>query len=194
MIFVTPDPYRVLMTPSEIGERAEIAVMAALADAGQRVLVPFGGHHRYDVAFEYQGRLVKVQCKDGREKNGVVVLRTCNTTRHGERRDYRGDVDVFGVYCHERNEVYLVPVTHVPRRQAHLRLRPPSNNQGAGIRIAAQYLIRDGRLPDAVDQPLAALTQAGSTRAHIRGNRPSRITSSVLDRQMWELAIDNTYV
>ncbi len=41
------------MTPSDIGTRAEIAVMAALADAGQVVVVPLGGHQRYDVAFEY---------------------------------------------------------------------------------------------------------------------------------------------
>lgn len=172
------------MTPSEIGERAEIAVMAALACAGKQVLVPFGGHHRFDIAFEEDGCLVKVQCKTGRKRGGVVEFATADKTL-GVQRDYREDADLFGVYCHERHEVYLVPVAEVPRRGASLRLTPPRNNQKAGIRMAAQYLIRDGRLPDAVDQALEALTPAGSTRGHIRGNRPSRITSSsILDRQM----------
>ncbi len=54
------------MKPSEIGERTEIAVMAALVEAGLRVLVPFGGYHRFDLAFEVGDRIVKVQCKSGR--------------------------------------------------------------------------------------------------------------------------------
>ena len=169
------------MTPSEIGERAEIAVIAALVEAGLRVLVPFGGYHRFDLAFENGDRIVKVQCKSGRQSKGVIVFSTADHTV-GVSRDYRGEADLFGVYCHERREVYLVPVEDVPLRGAHLRVVPPLNNQKAGIRMAAKYLVRDGRLPDAVVHALG-LTQAGSTRGHTRGNRPSRLTSS-LDRQM----------
>ena len=47
------------MTPSQVGERAEAAVMAALAAAGKRILAPFG-QQRYDLAFEENGRIVKV--------------------------------------------------------------------------------------------------------------------------------------
>jgi ArsR family transcriptional regulator len=90
------------------------------------------------------GKLVKVQCKSGRERNGSIVFRTYSVGR-GPARDYRGEVDVFGVYCHDRKEVYLVPVRDVPLRGASLRLTPPRNGQRSGIRMAAHYLISTER-------------------------------------------------
>ena len=167
-------------------------MLAALAQAGLRVLVPFGGYHRFDLAFEDGEHLVKVQCKSGREHDGVIVFSTSDHTVGGSR-DYRGDADLFGVYCHSRREVYLVPVTDVPRRAAHLRLVPPRNNQKAGIRMADPYLVPDGRLPDAVVQ---RLTPAGSTRNRTRGIRPSGITSSFIDRQlsMFQCTVTSTNV
>ena len=128
------------MLPSEIGERSEAAVLGALACAGKQVLVPFGGQRRYDLAFEEGDRLVKVQCKTGREVNGVIVFHTYSLGR-GPMRDYRGDVDVFGVYCHSRGEVYLVPVEALPLRTATLRLEPTRNQQRAGVRWASDYLL-----------------------------------------------------
>src|SRR5687768_4152590 len=108
------------MTPSEIGERTEAAVAAALASAGKRLLLPFGPQ-RYDLAFEDNGSLIKVQAKSGRFYDGAVVFRTSSEDR-GKYRHYRGDVDLFAVYCHERAEVYLVPVDDVPVSAAHLRV------------------------------------------------------------------------
>lgn len=140
------------MTPSEIGERAEAAVLAALVSAGKQVLVPFGGQRRYDLAYEEDGRLVKVQCKSGRERKSAIVFRTYSVGR-GPARDYRDDVDVFGVYCHERDEVYLVPVDHLPSRGAHLRLRPARNGQQSGVRWASPYLL--SRRNELEDQPQA---------------------------------------
>lgn len=128
------------MTPSQVGERAEAAVLAALACTGKQVLVPFGGQHRYDLAYEDQGRLVKVQCKSGREANGAIFFRTHSEGR-GRTGDYRGDADCFGVYCHDRGEVYIVPVADVPPSAAHLRLDPPRNGQQARVRWASQYRI-----------------------------------------------------
>ena len=138
------------MTPSEIGERSEAAVLAALTSAGKQVFMPFGGHHRFDLAYEEGGRLVKVQCKSGYETTrGAIAFKTSSYTDRIQR-DYRGQVDVFGVYCHARGEVYLLPVDDVPRRGAHLRVVPPRNSQKAKIRMADRYLVRDGCLPEAV--------------------------------------------
>ena len=128
------------MSPSEIGERAEAAVLAALVCAGKEVLLPFGGHRRYDLAYEEKGRLVRVQCKSGRQRGGVIVFRTYSEGR-GSVRDYRQDLDVFGVYCHDRREVYLVPVEDVPPRGAHLRVDASRNGQAAGVRWASAYLL-----------------------------------------------------
>ncbi|MPZ88157.1 MAG: hypothetical protein GEU81_08800 [Nitriliruptorales bacterium] len=59
------------------------------------------------------------------------------------QRDYKGEVDYFGVYCHERREVYLVPIDDVPGKAAMLRLAPPRNGQVKGIRWAQEYLLRE---------------------------------------------------
>jgi hypothetical protein len=135
------------MTPSQIGERAEAAVLAALSCAGKEVLLPFGGQRRYDLAYEEGGRLTKVQCKSGRARKGVIEFRTYSVGR-GPARDYREDADVFGVYCHDRREVYLVPVEDVPSRSAYLRLDTPRNGQHLRVRWAAKYLIaQDGSAP-----------------------------------------------
>lgn len=97
------------MTPSEIGERTEAAVLAALVCAGKHVLLPFGEQRRYDLAYEEEGRLVKVQCKTGSLLGAVIDFRTQSMVR-GTIRDYLQDVQFFGVYCHELGTVYLVPV------------------------------------------------------------------------------------
>lgn len=127
------------MTPSQVGDRAEAAVLAALVAMGKDVLVPFG-QRRYDLAYVENGDLVKVQCKSALEREGAIVFRTHSVGR-GPARDYRSDADVFGVYCHDRGEIYLVPVGDVPHSAAHLRLHPPRNAQRARIRWASQYLV-----------------------------------------------------
>jgi hypothetical protein len=129
------------MTPSEIGERTEAAVLAALVCAGKHVLLPFGGQRRYDLAYEEEGRLVKVQCKTGWVRNGAIEFRTHSMVR-GSIRDYRTDVDLFAVYAHSLGKVYLVPVEDVPSRsRASLRLDPPRNGQRSRIRWASTYLL-----------------------------------------------------
>ncbi|MGH2757664.1 MAG: group I intron-associated PD-(D/E)XK endonuclease [Actinomycetota bacterium] len=131
------------MTPSEVGERTEAAVLAALAAAGKHVLVPFG-QRRFDIAFEDDGRLIKVQCKTGVQKQGALWFKT-HSVIHGSSRNYRDEIDYFGVYCHDRREVYVVPVSDVPTTAAHLRLHPPRNAQKARIRAAQPYLLwKDG--------------------------------------------------
>ena len=86
------------MTASQVGERAEVAVMAVLAAAGHRILIPFGSA-RYDIGYEDDGHLVRVQVKCGWTRDGALGFYTHKRDR-GRVRDYRGDADYFGIYCH----------------------------------------------------------------------------------------------
>ncbi|MGH8909164.1 MAG: group I intron-associated PD-(D/E)XK endonuclease [Egibacteraceae bacterium] len=126
------------MTPSEIGERAEAAVIHALARAGKRILIPLSGSARYDLVFEDDDGFHRVQCKTARVFDEAVFFRTCSQTG-GVLKGYRGEIDFFGVYCAHREEVYLVPVDEVPERAAHLRLGPTRNGQEKSVRWAADY-------------------------------------------------------
>ncbi|MFN2593451.1 MAG: group I intron-associated PD-(D/E)XK endonuclease [Actinomycetota bacterium] len=129
------------MNPSEVGARSEAAVLAALTATGKEVLLPFSGHQRYDLAYEQDDRLVKVQVKTGRERGGVILFPTHNINRSGGRRDYREDADFFGVYCYEIEQVFMIPVAEVPLREASLRLRDTKNNQRTRVRWARDYLL-----------------------------------------------------
>ncbi|MBW3619954.1 MAG: hypothetical protein KY461_06895 [Actinobacteria bacterium] len=97
-----------------------------------------------------------MQCKTGRLRNGVIRVSTTSTSYHHPshrrrtdlrpehyRNDYRGDADLFGVYCPDTKETFLVPVEAVPRKECYLRVDPSRNGQSAGIRWAADYRIDD---------------------------------------------------
>jgi len=56
--------------------------------------------------------------------NGAVYFPASIWCRDNEWRPYRDDVDYFGVYRPDTDDVYLVPITDVPDRGACLRVEP----------------------------------------------------------------------
>lgn len=130
-------------TPSEVGSRAELEVACALVRSGRRVYVPLlAADGRVDLMYDDPERgLQRAQCKTSRLWRGAVTFKVCSNTRNSYR-DYHGEVDVFGVYSPELNEVFIVPVDDVATRACHLRLEPARNNQSVGVRWADQYRLR----------------------------------------------------
>lgn len=129
------------MNTKDIGNRSEACVLAALLKSGEVVLLPFGDNERYDIVVERKGAFSRVQVKTGRMKDGYIVFDTCSSYAHRGRgkKDYRGDADLFGVYCFETDKVYLVPVDHVGVTSGRLRMKDTKNNQGSGVRWAKDY-------------------------------------------------------
>src|SRR5437870_1083507 len=128
-------------TPSELGAQAELAVAAALTRAGKQVYLPFfAAHARVDLIFEDELGFHRVQCKTSRVVGDVIAFATCSNSKQ-VRRDYRGEVDLFGVYSPELDRVFMVPVGDVPLRLGHLRLRPARNGQAKRIRWANEYAL-----------------------------------------------------
>jgi PD-(D/E)XK endonuclease len=119
--------------PKAKGDRTTLAVMNAFYELGVPFAVPFGENTRYDLIIDEGPRLARVQCKTGRFRNGCVLFKACSSYAHHpnhrvRKRDYRGEVDFFAVYCTEIATVYLIPIQ-------------PKNNQRSGVRLAAQYEI-----------------------------------------------------
>ena len=130
------------MTPSEIGAVAEAEVARALRLAGIDVYVPlFNPHARVDLVIDAGGGLQRVQCKTSRLSGGAISFRTCSNTGNVPR-DYRGEVDLFGVWSPDLDRAFLVPVEGVATRRCYLRLGPPANGQRRGIRWAADHELR----------------------------------------------------
>lgn len=145
---------------SSIGNKTEAMVLAALVHVGYSPLLPFGGGHPYDVALDVGDKLLRVQCKTGRLlKEGVISFPTAIWCRNLSYRSYRGDVDLFGVYCPSTKQVYLVPIEDVPERAAHLRVVPPRNGQTRGVRWAKDYVIWPTSADESSTAPRATVTE-----------------------------------
>jgi PD-(D/E)XK nuclease superfamily protein len=54
-------------------------------------------------------------------------------------RDYRGEVELFIVYCRDTHLLYAIPIEEATRTQGTLRVEPTANGQGKHIRWARDY-------------------------------------------------------
>lgn len=128
--------------PVDVGLRTEAAILAELVRRGYNVLIPFGTNQRYDLVLETGGEFVRVQCKKGRLRNGVIRF-PARSTRSNSRgtffRGYAGEIEMFLVHCPETEQIYAVPVDEVPATHGWLRLSPTANRQQHGIRWARDY-------------------------------------------------------
>jgi len=134
---------------SKKGEITESIILARLVQLGYECLVPWGHDHRYDIAIDDEGKLIRIQCKTARylETLGCIEFNTAITyARVGGkphiRKGYKGEADYFGVYSPHTSKVYLIPVDDVPiGSKARLRLDPTKNSQQKGVKWAKDYEI-----------------------------------------------------
>jgi PD-(D/E)XK endonuclease len=153
------------------GAIAEAAITAAAVELGIVVLRPVVEGRRYDLVFDVDHRLYRVQCKWAPRRAGVIAvqLATCRHTPRGYVRATYGaaEVDAVAVYCQDLKRCFWLPIDLVAGKSAiHLRLEPAANNQRAAINYAADY-------------ELGAIAQLGERRhgmAEVVGSSP---TSSI---------------
>jgi hypothetical protein len=130
--------------PGQKGAIAEAAVLAAAVKLHIPVLVPFNEGSRYDLVFDLEGRLTRVQCKWGTVHGDVVRARlsTSRLTPQGYvRTTYaRREIDAFAVYCADLDCCYWLPIEEFAGQSyVHLRLTPARNNQRQLVKWAAHY-------------------------------------------------------
>jgi hypothetical protein len=133
--------------PKVVGDKTTLAVMTVLYEVGYELYTPFGENTRADLIAVRHDRVLRVQIKTGRLRNGVVQFACCSTYGHHPapalvRRSYQGEVDAFAVYCRGTERVYLIPIEDIPNTTGvWLRVEPTKNNQREGVRWAADYEI-----------------------------------------------------
>lgn len=134
------------MHPKAKGERSEACVLAALLKQGYVVLMPFGDNQRYDMVIESGGCFMRVQCKTGRLRDGIIAFQPGSRAGgQGRRRGYQGEIECFGVYCPDNDTVYIVPIGDCPGRNLmHLRVDQPKN----GVCISTMHWARDYELTE----------------------------------------------
>lgn len=129
------------MRPKETGELSEALVLAKLLCLGYSVSIPFGNNQRYDFIIDDNGKLLKVQCKTGRIKGGAVLFSVRSS--HGKiKRDYKGEIDVFVVYCPDNNKFYKIPIDEVGINLYSLRVDSLNRTEkGCNIHWGINYEI-----------------------------------------------------
>jgi hypothetical protein len=147
-----------VVNPSQWGAVAEAAIAFEAVKLGIGVLKPVVEGGRYDLAFDIDGRLLKVQCKVARRRRDVVHVkaRTCRRVAGGGymRRTYSPEeIDAVAAYCPDVERCYFIPIGAFPPSGClYLRLAPSKNNQQIGLNWA-------------VDYELGAIAQLGERRA-----------------------------
>jgi prevent-host-death family protein len=126
------------------GNVAEAAIAAAAIKLGIAVLRPVVEHTRYDLIFDVNGRLLRVQCKWAPVRGDVIAVNLAgyrHTARGPVRSTYTPDeIDGVAVYCEERDECYWLPAERIERMRAiQLRIAPTKNGQKAQLNWASDY-------------------------------------------------------
>ena len=122
-----------MLTPSEKGAIAEAAITAAAVKLGIVVLRPVVEGRRYDLVFDIDPELMRIQCKSGTPKGDVIVAHT-ETSRHtpgGYVRTTYGprEIDAFAIYVPELYSCYLLPIAEFAGRHARAPAARPCEEQ-----------------------------------------------------------------
>jgi hypothetical protein len=130
------------MNTIQRGNAAEAAVLHRLICADIGVLVPFGGGFPFDLGAVAppDGRVVRIQVKSGRVRNGCIRFNAYSTDHGAGQRSYKGRADVIAVHVRQPDRVFMVPVDDCPASEGSLRLDSPRNNQRRGVRLASDYV------------------------------------------------------
>ena len=167
------------MKSTDKGAIAETAIAAEAVRLGIFVARPVQEGRRYDLIFDIEHALHRVQVKWGRLSGDVIIVSTgtCRHTPRGYiRSTYSADeVDAIAVYCGDLNRSFYLPIQEVDGLSVvHLRLAPARNNQRALIKMAEDYDL------DKMVARLGAVAQLGERRhgmAEVRGSIPLSSTS-----------------
>jgi hypothetical protein len=148
---------------SQRGLEGHTAVLSKLVQLGYEVLLPWGDHLSYDLAYyvvseeehfgfftHQENYLVRVQCKVAwlSSDTNYLIFNTSTVSAGGreqwkkKKTGYEGRAEYFGVYSPDTKNVYMLRVSETPKASSmRLRLRAPKNNQEKNIKWASYYEI-----------------------------------------------------
>jgi hypothetical protein len=133
-----------MLTTDQKGAIAEMGFAWHATQLGVDVYKPVAEGGRFDLIFDFDGRLWRVQCKWARRVGDVVLVRcySCRRAREGMqvRRYTPDEIDAFAAYCAELDRCYFLPIELVGnKRNVHLRLATARNNQREGVKWAEDF-------------------------------------------------------
>ena len=170
-----PENVELELSTDQKGAIAESAIVHAAVKLRIGVLKPLTDGHRYDLVFDLQEGLQRVQCKWARLHAGVVDIYAYSNRRTATgllRRVYTADeIDAIAAYCPELERCFYVPAERAHgRQQISLRVVPSHNNQAEGVNWADDYAFE--RLQSRTFGAVAQLGERRDGIAEARGSSP----------------------
>jgi PD-(D/E)XK endonuclease len=163
------------VTTDQKGAVAELAIQLAAIKLGIEVYRPIAEGGRYDMIFDLEDRLLRVQCKWATRRGEVVVVMCQSARRSADgfiRRPYTAaQIDAIAAYNLELDRCFLIPIARVQGRPSiAFRLSPCLNNQKRRINWADDFDLAAtlSRQPGAVAQ----LGERCHGMAEVRGSIP----------------------
>ena len=132
-----------MLTTNQKGAIAETAIIHEATKLGLGVFKSIADE-RYDLIFDLNPELIRVQCKTASKIGSVVVVRCYSNRRTATgmlSRAYTAEeIDALAAYCPDLGRCYLVPAARIDgRRGIQLRLDPTRNNQQLGVNWARDW-------------------------------------------------------
>ena len=86
------------------------ATLKEIHKLGYNVFTEIGDYSKIDMIVEYNSKLIKIQVKYAKEKNGVAILHLRKSGPNGYRYTYQvSDTDIFSVYLPDQDKVLFIP-------------------------------------------------------------------------------------
>ena len=128
------------MNCNQVGQLTEAIVLVEALKHNIVVSYPYGDKARYDMLFDIDGRILKIQVKTSREAkvSGSAFMFNCYSVVNGHKHKYNEtEIDYFATVWD--NQVYLIPVVECSTEKT-LWLSTPNNNKCC---VAKKYLLEE---------------------------------------------------
>ena len=120
-------------------------VIADLMKNGIQVALPISEHLPFDcIAISEDGQLSRLSIKYRVAVQGRVEVRYRSSwaDKNGSHVRHHGkaDYDATAIFCPDSNACFYIRNDEVGGKTIVLRIEPPKNNQGIGVKLAQDYI------------------------------------------------------
>ena len=127
------------------------ATLKEIHKLGYNVFSEIGDYSKIDMIVEYNSRLIKIQVKYAKEKNGIAALSLRKSGPNGYRYLYKvSDIDIFSVYLPDQDKVLFIPAKLACKNKNSfvIRYKESKNLQKSKIHYLNEFIDLDRILRD----------------------------------------------
>ena len=124
-----------------IGDYAELKVAAYFASKGHFVSRPLTDNAPYDLIVDIDGKLLKVQVKSRKSRNGVLKIELVSMNNRYSRKYNKNDFDILVCHCIDNDEIIFLnwDILVEVENNLTIRLNNSKNNQNKKCKMFSEF-------------------------------------------------------